>query len=138
MKPILCVGETATERADGETIEVVRDQLTSGLANITSEEMQEVAVAYEPVWAIGTGKVPTPDDVKVVEKAIRKQISALYGKKAAEDVRFLYGGSVDSGNAGGFLGTDGVDGLLIGGASLKPDVFADIVTIAGSQKKQAK
>jgi triosephosphate isomerase len=138
MKPILCVGETATERADEETIEIVRDQLISGLANVTSEEMSDIAIAYEPVWAIGTGKVPTPADVAVVEKAIRKQISALYGKKAAEDVRFLYGGSVDAGNASGFLTTTGVDGLLIGGASLKPEVFAEIVTIAGSQKKQAK
>lgn len=138
MKPILCVGETATERADGETIEVVRDQLTSGLANITSEEMGDMAIAYEPVWAIGTGKIPTEGDVASVEKAIRKQISALYGKKAADDVRFLYGGSVDATNAGGFLDVKGVDGLLVGGASLKPDVFAGIVKEAGKQKKQAK
>lgn len=134
MKPILCVGETAAERAEGETIEVVRDQLTSGLANITSEEMADVAVAYEPVWAIGTGKIPTTDDVVAVEKAVRKQVGALYGKKSAEDVRFLYGGSVDSTNAGGFLAAPGVDGLLIGGASLKPDVFAAIVKEAGSKK----
>lgn len=138
MKPILCVGETANERTDNETVEVVRDQLISGLANITSEEMGDVAIAYEPVWAIGTGKVPTADDVAVVEKAVRKQISALYGKKAAEDVRFLYGGSVDADNAGGFLATNGVDGLLIGGASLKPDVFAAIVREASAQKKQVK
>lgn len=138
MKPILCIGETATERADGETIEVVRDQLISGLANITSEEMADVTIAYEPVWAIGTGKVPTVDDVTTVEKAIRKQLSALYGKKAAEDVRFLYGGSVDAGNAGGFLTAAGIDGLLVGGASLKPDVFAAIVKEASKQKKQTK
>ncbi len=131
MKPILCVGETAGDRTNGETIEIVNDQLTSGLANITSEEFCDVAIAYEPVWAIGTGKIPTPDDVKVVEKAVRKHIGALYGKKAAEDVRFLYGGSVDSSNAGSLLRVDGVDGLLIGGASLKPDVFADIVKQAG-------
>lgn len=136
MKPILCVGETAGERADGETIEVVRDQLISGLANITSEEMLDVAIAYEPVWAIGTGKVPTAEDVLVVEKAIRKQISALYGKKASEEVRFLYGGSVDAANAGGFLSAKGVDGLLIGGASLKPEVFAAIVDEAGATKKK--
>ena len=138
MKPILCVGETASERAEGETIEMVRDQLISGLANVTSEEMGDIAIAYEPVWAIGTGKVPTPDDVTVVEKAIRKQISALYGRKAAEDVRFLYGGSVDATNASGFLATSGIDGLLIGGASLKPDVFAAIVKEAGVQNKQPK
>jgi triosephosphate isomerase len=136
MKPILCVGETATERTDGETIEIVRDQLISGLANITSEEMVDIAIAYEPVWAIGTGKIPTADDVTSVEKAVRKQISALYGKKASEDVRFLYGGSVDATNAGGFLAVNGVDGLLVGGASLKPDVFAAIVKEAGVQKKK--
>jgi len=138
MKPILCVGETASERAEGETIEMVRDQLISGLANVTSEEMGDIAIAYEPVWAIGTGKVPTADDVTVVEKAIRKQISALYGRKAAEDVRFLYGGSVDATNASGFLATSGIDGLLIGGASLKTDVFAAIVKEAGVQNKQPK
>lgn len=138
MKPILCVGETATERADGETLEVVHDQLISGLANITSEEMSDLSIAYEPVWAIGTGKVPTPDDVSVVEKAVRKQISALYGKKASEEVRFLYGGSVDATNAGGFLSAKGIDGLLIGGASLKPEVFAAIVDEAGVTKKKQK
>lgn len=138
MKPILCVGETAVERADNETLEVIHDQLISGLANITSEEMSEVAIAYEPVWAIGTGKVPTANDVDIVAKAIRKQISALYGKKAAEEVRFLYGGSVDATNAGGFLATQGIDGLLVGGASLKPDSFAAIVREAGTVKKQVK
>lgn len=138
MKPILCVGETATERSDGETLEVVHDQLMSGLANITSEELTHVAIAYEPVWAIGSGKVPTGEDVKVVEKAVRKQIAALYGKKAAEEVRFLYGGSVDAHNAGGFLSVDGVDGLLIGGASLKPEAFAAIVKEANSQARQKK
>jgi triosephosphate isomerase len=81
MKPILCVGETALEHSDGETLEVVHDQITSGLANITSEEMVDLAIAYEPVWAIGTGKIPTEHDITAVEKAMRKQISALYGKK---------------------------------------------------------
>lgn len=138
MRPILCVGETAGERANNETLEVVNDQLTSGLANITSEELSEVAIAYEPVWAIGTGRVPTANDVKVVEKTTRKHISALYGKKAAEEVRFLYGGSVDGGNAGSFLAVEGVDGLLIGGASLKPDVFASIVKEASVTAKKSK
>ena len=138
MKPILCIGETANERTDDETIEVVRDQLVSGLANITSEEVSEVAIAYEPVWAVGTGQVPTAKDITAVERAIRKQVSALYGRKAAEDIRFLYGGSVDAANAGGFLAIKGVDGLLVGGASLKPDDFAAIVKEAGVQKKQSK
>lgn len=130
MRPILCVGETANERTDHETLEVVDDQILSGLANITSEEIGEVAIAYEPVWAIGTGLVPTPEDLSVVEKAVRKQVAALYGKKASEAVRFLYGGSVSSENALAFLSVKGVDGLLIGGASLRADEFAKIVDIA--------
>ncbi len=138
MKPILCVGETAGERADNETLEVVCDQLVSGLANVTSEEIADLSIAYEPVWAIGTGKVPTADDLKIVEKAIRKQVSALYGKKAAEELRVLYGGSVDASNASGFLALDGVDGLLIGGASLKPEVFADICEQAFAVTQQEK
>ncbi len=136
MKPILCVGETAHERADGETIEVVCDQLTSGLANVTSEEIADVAVAYEPVWAIGTGQVPLGRDLEMVEKAIRKQVGALYGKTAASSIRFLYGGSVDATNAADFLQLEGVDGLLVGGASLKPDVFAAIVEKAHEAAKK--
>ena len=138
MKPILCIGETANERTDGETLEVISDQLTSGLANITSEEISEIAIAYEPVWAIGTGKVPSGSDVSAVEKAVRKQISVLYGKKASDTVRFLYGGSVDSANAEAFLSVKGVDGLLVGGASLRPDDFAAIVQEASNQAKKAK
>lgn len=136
MRPILCVGETATERSEGETLAVVHDQLLSGLANITSEEIAEVAIAYEPVWAIGTGQVPGLKDVNQVEHAIRKQIKALYGKKAADEVRFLYGGSVDADNAGSFLSIEGVDGLLIGGASLKPEAFAAIVERAFDATKR--
>ena len=138
MKPILCVGETATERADSETIEVIRDQLVSGLANVTSQEIGDVAVAYEPVWAIGTGNFPTPKDLSVVEKAIRRQVSALYGKKAAEELRVLYGGSVTAENAPSFLKLDGVDGFLVGGASLKVEVFATIVEQAFQVIKPVK
>lgn len=138
MKPILCVGETANERSDGETLEVINDQINSGLANITSEEISEVAIAYEPVWAIGTGKVPSGKDISLVEKSVRKQVAVLFGKKASETIRFLYGGSVDSTNAEGFLSIKGVDGMLIGGASLKPDEFAAIVKEASNQAKKAK
>ncbi len=138
MKPILCIGETALERSDDETIAVVHDQLVSGLANVTSEEIADVAVSYEPVWAIGTGKVPKVEDLEIVEKSIRKQISALYGKKAADEIRILYGGSVDVDNASGFLGIDGIDGLLIGGASLRPEAFASIVEQAYAVTKKNK
>lgn len=138
MQAILCIGETAHERAEGETIEIVRDQLVSGLANITSEEFESVSIAYEPVWAIGTGQVPVPEDVAAVEKAVRKEVTALYGKKASDSVRFLYGGSVNADNTPAFLAVKGVDGLLIGGASLKPDVFAEIVEQAYDATKKDK
>lgn len=136
MRAILCVGETATERAEGETLAVIHDQLLSGLANITSEEIDELSIAYEPVWAIGTGVIPTARDIDVAENAIRKQIGALYGKKAAETVRVLYGGSVDADNATNILSIKGIDGLLVGGASLKPEAFAAIVERAYDAAKR--
>jgi triosephosphate isomerase len=136
MRPILCVGETANERTDGETLAVIRDQLLSGLANVTSEEISELAVAYEPVWAVGTGNIPTMRDVDQVENSVRKQIRELYGKKAADEVRFLYGGSVDADNAANFLNIDGVDGLLVGGASLNPEAFSEIVERAFEASKK--
>ena len=141
MKPILCVGETAQQRADDETVQVINDQLYSGLVNVTSEEIADVAISYEPVWANGSGKTPTPKDVLVVERAIRKQITALFGKKAAEQVRILYGGSVTSANAPGFLAGEGIDGFLVGGASLSADEFAAITAQAyddSQEEKQAK
>lgn len=125
--PILCVGETATEHTDGETKHVLHDQVVSGLANVTSDEIDQIVIAYEPVWAIGTGKFASPEDVAEAVKTIRHQISSLYGREASQKVRVLYGGSVDGANAGQFLNLPGIDGLLIGGASLKADVFTDII-----------
>lgn len=130
IKPILCVGETASERADGEMHDVLHDQLTGGLANLTSEEMGEVVVAYEPVWAIGTGDNASPQDVERAVRAIRSQVTHLYGKAAAEALRVLYGGSVTASSAGDYLGTRGVDGLLVGGASLKLHDFTEIINKA--------
>jgi triosephosphate isomerase len=130
IKPILCIGETAHERAAGEASDVLHDQLTGGLANVTSEEFGSVVIAYEPVWAIGTGDNATPDDVKKAVRAIRRQIEHLYGKKAAGDVRVLYGGSVNDDNASVYLKTDGVDGLLVGGASLHKHQFEAITAAA--------
>jgi triosephosphate isomerase (TIM) len=127
IKPILCIGETATERADGETNDVIHDQLLGGLANLTAEELDDVTVAYEPVWAIGTGKSAKPADLRDAVKAIRRQLAHLYGDAAAETVRVLYGGSVNSSNAVDYLDIEGVDGLLIGGASLEAHIFADII-----------
>jgi triosephosphate isomerase len=127
ISPILCVGETAAERAMNETNDILHDQLVGGLANVTSEELSQIAIAYEPVWAIGTGNNATPHDVTRAEKAIRSQIRHLYGKPAAEAVRVLYGGSVTKDSAADYLAIPGVDGLLIGGASLDAQAFSDII-----------
>lgn len=138
MTPILCVGETAAERADGETLHVLHDQIVSGLLNVTSEEVQEIAIAYEPVWAIGTGNSALPEDVKNATAVIRKQISSLYGKTAAQELRVLYGGSVSAGNAGDYLDVEGVDGLLIGGTSLNAQDFASIVKTAHKKSEKGQ
>ncbi|PID33469.1 triose-phosphate isomerase, partial [Candidatus Saccharibacteria bacterium] len=127
IQPVLCVGETAHERAADETRDVLHDQLVGGLANVTSEEISEIIVAYEPVWAIGTGENASPDDVKQAAKIIRNQVEHLFGKKAAGSIRVLYGGSVNVDNAADYLATKGVDGLLIGGASLDAHQFSEIV-----------
>ncbi|MEP6710678.1 MAG: triose-phosphate isomerase [Candidatus Saccharibacteria bacterium] len=125
--PILCVGETASERANNETLDVLHDQLVGGLSNITSEEFEQIVIAYEPIWAIGTGNSALPQDVVAAEKAIRSQIRHLYGEAASEQVRILYGGSVNKTSAADYLAIDGVDGFLIGGASLDADAFSDII-----------
>lgn len=130
IKPILCIGETAHERTAGETNDKIHDQLLGGLANVTSEEFEHVVIAYEPVWAIGTGNNATPNDVEKAVRAIRRQIEHLYGKKAAEQVRVLYGGSVKQESARTYLTTEGVDGLLVGGASLSVHEFEAIVATA--------
>jgi triosephosphate isomerase len=131
IKPILCIGETAFERSEGETIDVIHDQLLGGLANVTSEDMEQIIIAYEPVWAISTGdgrgKADNPKDVADVFRAIRNQIKHLYGPKAAESVQLLYGASVNVDNVSAFLSIPGVDGLLIGGASLDAHAFTEIV-----------
>ena len=125
--PVLCVGETALERSANETIDVLHDQLVGGLANITSDELADLTIAYEPVWAIGTGENAMPKDVKFAVSVIRKQISQLFGAKFAKEIRVLYGGSVNIDNAKSYLEIQGVDGLLIGGASLDAHQFAGIV-----------
>lgn len=138
IKPILCIGETASERAYGETSAVLHDQLIGGLANVTSEELEEITIAYEPVWAIGTGNNALPDDVKKAVEAIRSQIKHLYGGAAAKSVRVLYGGSVKADSAADYMAIDGVDGLLVGGASLDAHVFGNIVKKAHNNSVEAK
>ncbi len=130
IRPILCIGETATERAEGETSGVLHDQLTSGLANVTSEELEQITIAYEPVWAIGTGNNALPDDVKAAVAAIRSQIKHLYGVAPAKAISVLYGGSVTADSAADYLAIDGVDGLLVGGASLDARGFSQIINKA--------
>ena len=127
IQPILCIGETASERALGETHDVLHDQLVGGLANITSDELDQVIIAYEPVWAIGTGDNALPDDVVKAVTAIRSQIKHLYGAPAAKAIRVLYGGSVKAESAADYLEIDGVDGLLVGGASLDAHAFNEII-----------
>lgn len=134
IRPILCIGETIQERTNGETDMVLHDQLIGGLANITSEELDQVVIAYEPVWAIGTGVNAKPDDVVRAVKTIRSQLAHLYGKKAANEVQVLYGGSVTSDSAADYLALDDIDGLLVGGASLDAFAFSDIVKKAHREK----
>lgn len=136
MKAVLCVGETATQRRDKETLHVLHDQVVSGLANVTSSEVDNVVIAYEPVWAIGSGRPVKASDLETVVTAIRKQIDALYGPKAAAATRILYGGSVQAENCNDFMSVPGVDGLLVGGASLKAEEFASIVEKAHTNNKQ--
>ena len=128
--PILCVGETASERAWGETNDVIHDQLIGGLANVTSDELEHVVIAYEPVWAIGTGDNALPGDVVAAVKAIRSQIKHLYGVAASKSVRVLYGGSVKATSAADYLAIEGIDGLLVGGASLDAHEFTEIINKA--------
>ncbi len=135
--PVLCIGETAHERAAGETNDVLHDQVLGGLANITSDEFDKVVIAYEPVWAIGTGNNATPHDVAKAVRAVRRQITHLYGEKAAGSVRVLYGGSVTPDSAPTYLATEGVDGLLVGGASLSVPAFTAIVQAAHHESERA-
>lgn len=132
ISPILCVGETKHERSQHETRQVLHDQLITALANVTSEEIEDVVIAYEPVWAISTfnGILAKPEQVKEELNFIRHQIGELYGKNAAHRIRILYGGSVDDQIVQGYLQLEGCDGALIGGASLNYEKFSSIVEAA--------
>lgn len=136
IRPVLCVGETASERADGETQDVLHDQLIGGLANVTSEDLENIVIAYEPVWAIGTGQNALPSDVTSAVRSIRNQLQHLYGAKAADGVQVLYGGSVTADSAAEYLSLPEVDGLLVGGASLDEQAFSSIVEKAYAASKK--
>ncbi|MDT4958146.1 MAG: triosephosphate isomerase [Pseudonocardiales bacterium] len=130
LTPILCVGETLDVRAAGEQIAHVTGQLDGGLAGVPAEQAQTLVVAYEPVWAIGTGKVATPADAQEVCAAIRERLGMLYTPDLAAGVRILYGGSVKASNAAEILSPPDVDGALVGGASLDGAEFAAICLAA--------
>ena len=130
LKPIVCVGESLTQREQGVTEELVRMQVKIALKDITAEEVKNVIIAYEPIWAIGTGRTATADQAQEVCAAIRKVVGELYGDAAAKGLTVQYGGSMNAGNAAELLSKPDVDGGLIGGASLKADQFATIVDAA--------
>ncbi len=131
--PILCIGETESERAFGETSDVIRDQLMGGLRDVSDDDLDKVIIAYEPVWAISStkaSKLATPDEISEVVKLIKKNLTEIYGAKLADEVPILFGGSVNPSNAGAYLTVPGVNGLLIGGASLILSEFIDIIDTA--------
>ncbi len=125
--PILCVGETHHERKEGFTKRVIHDHVTTALRDLTAREVMEVVIAYEPVWAIGTGDPAKPYQIEEAIAAVRHNVSELYGEKVGKSIRVLYGASVEPDFVGGILAIPGVDGLLVGGASINPYQFADII-----------
>jgi len=127
LTPILCVGEALDERKAGKQVEFSLAQVEGGLEGLDAEQVATTVIAYEPVWAIGTGEVATPDDAQEVCAAIREWVRAVHGDTAADAVRVLYGGSVKSSNVAELMQRPDVDGALVGGASLKADEFAKIV-----------
>ena len=127
MIPILCVGESLTEREAGQTIEKVLNQLRAGMSKLTPEQAASMVVAYEPIWAIGTGKTATTSDAQEVCRALRQEIGVLFGSDTSEQIRIQYGGSVKSANIAELMAQPDVDGALVGGASIDPDEFARIV-----------
>lgn len=125
--PIVCVGETLKEREENRTFDVVRDHVVGAFSNFSEQEFQKAVIAYEPVWAIGTGKVATPQQAEEVHAFIRKEVTKLFGQKSADALRILYGGSVKADNIAALMAEADIDGALVGGASLEANSFADIV-----------
>ncbi|MEM8756959.1 MAG: triose-phosphate isomerase [Planctomycetota bacterium] len=130
LSAVLCVGETLEQREAGQTDAINADQVRSGLAEVGQRQMADVVIAYEPVWAIGTGKTATPEDAQDAHAKIRAVVADLYGDETAGRTRIIYGGSVKPSNAASLFGQADIDGGLIGGASLDVDDFASIVTAA--------
>ena len=131
LSPIVCVGELIEQRRAGQTMDVIASQFAGSLAGVSAEQMSEITIAYEPVWAIGTGEVATPEQAEEVHVGLRKIIETRYNQKVAQAVRIQYGGSVKPDNAADLLGQPDIDGALVGGASLKAEPFLGIVAAAG-------
>ena len=124
--PILCVGETKDEHDAGKTEEKIETQVRAALEKIPTDKVSNVVIAYEPIWAIGSGAAATADEAEAVAKLIRQIVKNIAGKKVSDQVRILYGGSVNAGNINDFTGEKDIDGALVGGASLKPEEFISI------------
>jgi len=127
IKPILCVGELLSEREAGKTEQIIKEQIVKGLNGVSKEQMKNLVIAYEPVWAIGTGKVATPEQAEEVHLFIRNLIVELYDKNTASDLIIQYGGSVKPDNIDGLMAKENLDGALVGGASLKTESFCRLV-----------
>lgn len=139
LKPILCLGETLEQREQNKTLEVLKKQYDSAFNNVPESALNNCVIAYEPVWAIGTGVVATPDQAAEAHREIRKLVATQYTDSAANNMRILYGGSVKPGNADELIATDDIDGFLIGGASLEVDSFGAIVqSVENFMEKQEK
>ncbi len=132
LRSVLCVGESWEERQEGRTDEINRGQLEAALRHVTADALERIVIAYEPVWAIGTGRTATVEDAQAAHRAIRGLLASLYAPASAERMRILYGGSVNAGNARSLFSASEVDGGLIGGASLKPAEFLSIVAATGA------
>ncbi|WP_040491351.1 triose-phosphate isomerase [Ilumatobacter nonamiensis] len=131
MTPIMCCGETLAEREADETESKVVGQIVAGLAGVSNEQIASLVIAYEPIWAIGTGKTATSEDAQTVCAAIRSKVAEIAGDDAANTVRIQYGGSVKGGNSPELMSQPDIDGALVGGASLDPDEFARIIQFNG-------
>ena len=127
LKVIFCIGETLKEREEGKTFSVIERQVKGGLKGFGDQEMKNMVVAYEPVWAIGTGKTATPEQAEEVHRYIRGKLEKLYSRQVSEEIRIQYGGSVTPENIKGLMNQPNIDGALVGGASLKADSFCKIV-----------
>ena len=127
---VLCVGELLEEREAGKTIEVVKSQFEGSLAGVSAEQMKNVVIAYEPVWAIGTGKTASPEQAQEVHADLRKIMASHYNQETSDSVRVLYGGSVKPANAAELMSQPDIDGALVGGASLEVDSFTAIIDAA--------